>query len=461
VTVTSALELARRLRDREVSSEELVRGCLARIAEHDPALHAFVEVTARRAVRAARRHDRALAGGAPGAPPFLGVPIGIKDINFVRGTFTRAGSRAFRWLWSPVDDRITARLRQAGFVVIGKLATSELGAMPVTEPDIHPPTRNPWRLDVTPGGSSGGSAAAVAAGLLPIAQGSDGAGSIRIPSALCGLYGFKPSRGRVVEHIGPVDPRGLATAGPIAHTVDDAAAMLDVLAGVTVGAPHTAPPPPRPFVELAATPPPPLTIRFTTASPLCATDPEVVAAVERVATLLAELGHHVEEAAGFTGELDEFLPLWQRAISIAPVPWPSRLQPVTRWLHQAGRGLPPAAVRAAQDELARRILAWFGDADLVLTPAVPVPAPAIGAWRELAPRDAFARAAELGCFTAPFNITGQPAASIPAGVASWGVPIGVQLAGRALADATVLAVSRQLEAAMPWIGRRPAGFNAR
>ncbi len=433
-----ALALADRLRRREVSSEELVRASLERIDRLDSQLHAFVEVLGGRARAAARRWDKALAKGGD-LPRFAGVPIGIKDVNFVRATRTRAGSRAFGWLWSPLDDRVVARLRAAGFVIVGKLATSELGATPVTEPDIHPPTRNPWNLEMTPGGSSGGSGAAVASGMVPIAHGSDGAGSIRIPASLCGLYGFKPSRGLVPEPVGRADPRGLAVNGPLARTVDDARAMLEVLSGQSLAAPPSGR----------------LKVRVATGSPLGPSDPEIVAAVRRVAALLAERGHQVSDAPGLSAELDEFLPLWQRAIARAPVPLPSRLQPVTRWLRDGGKILDPGSVDAAQDKLTARILDWFGDADLMLTPGVPVRPPAIGAWKELAPREMFARAAELGAFTAPFNITGQPAAAVPAGVGSWGVPIAVQLAGKVGADALVLAISAQLEEAMPWIDRRP------
>src|SRR5690349_8286044 len=222
LVMASALELARRVRARELSAEELARAYLARIERIDPQVSAFTHVLARAAIADARRKDAALARGrAPDPlPPFWGVPVAVKDLNFVRGSFTRLGSRAFRLFYSPFDDKVVQQLRLGGFVILGKVSTAELGALPVTEPDIHPPTRNPWDLGVTPGGSSGGSAAAVAAGLVPIAQGSDGAGSIRIPSALCHLYGIKPSRGRVVDPYGRPDADQIATCGPIARSVD-------------------------------------------------------------------------------------------------------------------------------------------------------------------------------------------------------------------------------------------------
>jgi amidase len=446
----SALEQAELVRTRRVSSEELTRGYLERIAAKNPHLQAFVTVFEQGALAAARRRDRAIRRGDAGSlPPFHGVPIGIKDLNGVRGTFGRLGSRAFKYLLWPIDDPSVAQLRRGGFVFVGKLATSELGAMPVTEPDIHPPTRNPWDLGVTPGGSSGGSAAAVAAGLLPIAHGSDGAGSIRIPSSLCHLFGLKPSRGRVPN---PFErgPDALTTCGPIARTVADAAAMLDVQAGVTCGNPSRAPLPPLPFLDLARRPPGGLRIRFTTRSPLCETTKEIDQAVRTVASQLSALGHSVEEGGAPDGELSEFLPLWQRLIATAPVLRRSLLQPVTRWLLEPGKLLRAADVQALQKRLERRVLDWFGDADLWLTPTVPVPPPRVGAWAGLPPEEAFRRAAELGAFTAIFNVSGQPAASVPAALSQAGYPIGVQLAGRPLADGVVLAVARQLEEAAPW-----------
>ena len=271
VLSATALEQAALIRTRALSSESLARLYLDRIERIDPQLNAFVALFRRRALADARAKDRLTRAGGP-LPAFHGVPIGIKDLNLVRWAWTRFGTRAALPIFSPVDDRTTASLRRGGFVILGKLATSELGAMPVTETDIHPPARNPWNLQRSPGGSSGGSGAAVAAGLLPIAQGSDGAGSIRIPSAFCHLYGIKPSRGRVANAFGKKDRDILYTCGPIARSVEDAAAMLDVLAGLDVGRPHWAPAPRKPYRELLTEPLRPLRIRFTTRAPMGATD---------------------------------------------------------------------------------------------------------------------------------------------------------------------------------------------
>jgi amidase len=452
VLAATALEQAALIRSRALTSEELVRLYLDRIDRLDGGLNAFVSTFRYRALADARRKDRDVRDGGP-LPAFHGVPTGIKDMNFVRFAWTRMGSRATVPIFSPVDDRTTAAVRRGGFVILGKLATAEMGAMPVTEPDTHPPTRNPWNLWHTAGGSSGGSGAAVAARLLPIAQGSDGAGSIRIPSAFCHLYGFKPSRGRVENAFGRSDVDLLYTCGPMAQSVADAAAMLDVLAGLDVGRPHWAPAPARPYRDTCTTPPRPLRVRVATRSPMVETHPEISAAVTRAARHLEELGHHVEEGTLPEGTLEEFLPLWQHLIATIPLARFSRAQPITRWLGEPGRALRGEDVVARQRQMAARFLRALGDADVWLTPTVAVPPPRVGAFAGRPAAEAFADAARLGAFTAGFNVTGQPAASVPLGLTSEGLPMGVQVVGPLLGDDVVLAVSRQLEEAMPWRAR--------
>jgi amidase len=461
----TALEQAQLIRQGQISSEELVRLYLDRIGRLNPQLNAFTDVFRRRALVTARWKDELRLRLRRPAGPFDGVPIGIKDLNVVRGAPTRWGSRGVPHLIMPFDDLNVAQLRRGGFVILGKLSTSELGAMPVTEPDIHPPTRNPWDLGHSAGGSSGGSGAAVASGMLPIAHGSDGAGSIRIPAAFCHLYGFKPSRGRVRHMFGMNDRQVLYTSGPLARTVDDAAAMLDVMAGIVDGRPHWAPKPERPFAELAKERPPALKVRFNTRAPHGQTHPEIAAAVERTAALLAEMGHDVAEAPLPEGRFEEVLPMWQRLIAQMPVlPWRwSQLQPVTRWLGAAGRRLRPAEVQALHVSIEARLRAALDTADLWLTPTVPQPAPRVGTYAGLDPAHAFSLAAEFGSFTAAFNITGQPAANLPLGLTSDGLPIGVQIGGRLFADGQVLAISRQIEEALPWrqrTRRRNSGASA-
>ncbi len=455
VILASATATAQLLRRGEVSASELTQATLARIAAINPRISAFVEVMAARALRAAKAKDREITrarrrGQQADLPPFIGVPTAVKDLNFIRGSQTHFGSRSFPRLWSPVDDRTVAQLRRAGFVLLGKLATSELGAMPVTEPDTHPPTRNPWHQDFSAGGSSGGSGAAVAAGLLAVAHGSDGAGSIRIPAAFCGVYGLKPSRGRVANAYGQPDRTVLYTCGPLTRSVEDAAAMLDVMAGLSVGTPHWLPRPPHRFSESLQQPLPRLRIHVALETPLSNNvDPAWTAATIAAATALADAGHHVETVAMATGSLDEFIPLYQHMLASVPGVDLERLQPATRWLVAHGRTVPAATARRIAASLAHRVHAWFGEADAVLTPTVIGPPPRVGAFAAMSGEAAFRAAAVYGAFTAPFNLTGHPAASVPVGRSPEGFPIGVQVVGRVARDDLVLGLSRALEQASP------------
>ena len=444
----SAIAQASLIREGQVSSVELIRQTLDRIHELNPRYHAFVSVFDR-AIEVARRKDRVRRRSRDGLPLFHGVPLGIKDLNVVRWTKTRYGSRAVPHLPLPVDDHTVAPLRRAGFVIVGKLSTSEFGAMPVTEPEIHPPTRNPWAADHTSGGSSGGSAAAVAAGMLAVAQGSDGAGSIRIPAAFCQLYGLKPARGRLRNQFGLPDRRLLYTSGPLTRTVGDAAAMLDVMAGLVEGRPHWAPPPSRPFRERSG-PGRRLRIRFIQASRLGPTDPEIVAGLHRAIGVLTSLGHAVEEGSLPDGSLEEFLPLWQHQVAQVPLWSWQRTQSVTGWLGEAGRRLRTSDVNSLFDRLIGRFAPAFAAADMWVMPTVAVPAPRIGAFRGLPAADAFARAAELGAFTAIINLTGLPAVSIPMGQTQAGLPMGLQVVGGPFGEQDLLSLSWDLEEAMPW-----------
>ena len=445
-----ALAQAAAIRAGDIGVEELAALYLRRIATLDEKTHAFVEVIAEEALRCARRADRARPTAVA---PLYGLPIGIKDLNAVRGTFMRMGSRAFPRFLTPADDLVVARIRRAGCIILGKTATSELGALPVTEPDIHPPTRNPWDLGVTAGGSSGGAGAALAAGLIPIAQGSDGGGSCRIPASFCGVVGFKPSRGVVENPFGMDVPDIVWTCGPMARTVEDAAALLDVMAKA---APDPSPlldaaSTPLRFLDLCRRPVRPLRIRLATEVHIVPTTDEVRAATERAAGMLSEMGHHVEAHPALSGiEIDEFLPIWQELVSNVPVPDWTLTQPLTRWLAAEGKKLQRAAVAASIVSIGQRIAAFFGDVDMWLTPTVAVPPFPIGALQGLPPIEMFRRAAQLGAFTGPFNVSGQPAISIPAALSSAGHPIGVQLVGRRGADATVLALGRALEERLQW-----------
>ncbi len=425
----SALDLAARLRRRELSSVELVRHCLDTIRRANPDLGAFVEVAERRALRDAARADARLARGD--RAPFLGVPTAIKDIEHVRGHFTRMGSRAFRWLYAPLDGGTARACRRAGFVLLGKVATSELAILPIID---EPPARNPHDRERYAGGSSGGSAAAVAANMIPIAPGSDGGGSIRIPASFCGLVGWKTSRGALPNPFGLLDRVGISVLGPIARTARDAAALGGVLAGDDR------------YAGACDDRVPPLRVRVLTRSPLVAVEPEVAAAAAAVARRLAEAGHAVDEAPPMDGAIEEFIPIMARMVANVPLlpGMARRLQPSTIWLHGVGRTVSREAYLAAGERLGRRVRAWFGDADVVVTPTVGRLPPRIGELAGGHGEAAFRAAAPLGAFTAPFNVSGQPAISIPAARSAGGLPIGVQLVGRPGADRTLLALAELL-----------------
>ena len=451
----SALAQGEMIRRGDISSEELTSLYLGRIEKLDGKTHAFVEVNADEALRAARKADRAKP---PDGALFYGVPTAIKDLNAVRGTFLRMGSRAFPRLLTPADDLIVARMRRAGFVFLGKTATPELGTLPVTETEIHPPTRNPWDLEVTPGGSSGGAGAAVAAGLVPIAEGSDGGGSIRIPASFCGIVGHKASRAVVENPFGMDVPDIVWTCGPLGRSVEDVAALLDVIAKVPPAAmPNVARASSRPgatYLDACRQTVRPLRVRLATSVHIVETTDEIRAATERVAAMLSEMGHVVEPEPTVSGaEIDEFLPIWQELVANIPVPDWSLTEPLTRWLGQQGKKLQRRDVAATIASIAERILAIFGDADMWITPTVVVPPFPIGALKGLEPIDTFRKAARLGAFTGPFNVTGQPAISLPAALSTQGHPIGVQLVGRRGDDATVLALGRAVEERIGWTKR--------
>ncbi len=426
-----------------ITSEELLHAYLSRIHTVNDVLNAFVSIQRRRALNEARKMDqwRSRLAKQGRLPPFYGVPIGVKDLNFVRRTWTRMGSRGFVPFFSPFDDRTSRSLRRAGFIIVGKLATSELGAMPVTEPDIHPPTRNPYDLGRTPGGSSGGSGAAVAGGLLPIAHGSDAGGSIRIPAAFCGLFGFKPSRGVVPNAYGLDASDLLYSCGPMGRSVRDLRAMVDVLSRRALA----------PAQAQRS-----LRICYSLDNPLVSTREPWRKAVLRVVEALEQAGHQLQAAPMFDGQLRDFLPLYQRLMAQVPLVLDYRCQRVTRWLRKAGSRVKSRDARRQHRSVCARIDQWFSQSDLWITPTVAVSPPAIGAFRNLDAEEAFLEAARLGAFTAAFNVSGQPAGTIPVGTDDLGLPIGVQIVGRRGADSTVLALMEALSAAIqPLAAVRP------
>jgi amidase len=452
-----ATEQARLVREREVSPVELVQLYLERIDRLDPELGAYVTVRADGALADARAKAE-----EPAEAPFHGVPIALKDLDTTRGIRTTFSCRGYAGHVPDFDLAHVARTRAAGFVVLGKTNTPEFGTTAFTDSPLNGPCRTPWDLARNAGGSSGGAAAAVAAGLTPVAQGSDGGGSVRIPASCCGLFGIKPSRGRVSN--APFVPGiGLGTTGPLARTVADAAAYLDVVAGYEWGDPFPAPPPERPFAEEVGAEPGPLRVAVTTDSPLgTAVDDACVTAAREAAELLASLGHEVEEAApdwGGDGLMDDFLPVWQAIPSLYPVPDASVLTPLNRWYLAGAAATTSPEYAAAVGRLqlrARRIAALWARYDLLLTPTLALPPVPLGWDTEPEdPREQFDRAAEFTPFTAAFNVTGQPAVSLPLHWTEEGLPVGVQLVGPPYGETLLLRVSSQLEAARPWAGARP------
>ena len=453
----SAVEQARLVRTREVSSAELVQLYLERIARLDPKLNAFVTVCGDNAIAEAGAID-----AAPGDAPFRGVPIAVKDLTATAGVRTTFSSRAYADFVPDYDTAVVRRLRTAGFVILGKTNTPEFGTTAFTESDLNGATRNPWNLERTPGGSSGGAAAALAAGLTPIAHGTDGGGSIRIPASCCGVFGLKPSRGRVSS--APFSAlEGLSTAGPLSRTVEDAAQLLDVLAGYEPGDPWWAPPPERPFAQAVAEPPGHLRVAVTSTPPIeTPVAPECITALHAAAALFAELGHEVvEETPPWTDPdlFHTFIEVWQTGPALHPIEDLSLITPLNRGLIESARAssaIDYARAVVRLQSIARRTVAFWQDIDIVLTPTLAMPPVPIG-WQQSVEGaiEQLLRNTEFTPFTAIANLTGLPAMSLPLHWSEDGLPIGVQAIGPPAGDAVLLSLAAQLEAARPWVDQRP------
>ncbi|MGB3612417.1 MAG: amidase [Elainellaceae cyanobacterium] len=462
----TALEQAQRIRERQVSPLELVQLYLERIERIDPQLNSYVTVTAEAALEQARSATERLSTDAPETlPPFFGVPIAIKDLSPVNGVRYTLGSAALAENVATFDNAIVTHLKQAGFIMLGKTATPELGTLPYTEPSGFPPTRNPWNTDYTPGGSSGGAAAAVAAALCPIAQGSDGGGSIRGPAHCCGLVGIKPARGRVsVAPIG-YTPGSIATGGPLARTVADAAAFLDVVEGYVVGDPYWLPSPNPSFEAIArdgAQGVPTKRIGLLTEfDDVRATHPDCLNAVLKTAHRLEALGHTVEPIDGANLNcrdlIEPFTVVFRSGIGAAGIP-PEALSPMNQWFlshNDTAAGFFKALWR--MQRVARRLVQQLSPFDAVLLPTYLHPTIKVGEWADLEPEAVMARITEW-IFPCPlFNATGQPVVSLPVDFDSNGLPVGVQLVGCPADEATIIAIAAQLEATYPWTHRPTIG----
>jgi amidase len=451
-----ALEQARLVRDGEVSSRELVQLYLDRIERFDDELKAYVTVVADQALSAAE---------APPPGPFSGVPLPIKDLVETAGIRTTFSCKALADYVPTQDAELVRRLRAAGFVVIGKTNTPEFGITAVTESELNGICRNPWSPGHTPGGSSGGAAAAVAAGLAAIAQGSDGGGSIRIPSSCCGLYGIKPTRGRV-SPAPRGDTYGLSVAGPIARTVSDAAAFLDAVAGSLPGDPYRAPPPERPFLDEVGADPGRLRVGLALEPPHpVPVDDVCVAAASEAAALIEELGHDVEPFS--LPQSEEawrlFAVVWATIPAVYPVDDASLLEPINKTFLEQARQISSADYVRAYTGLqvqGRTFATACAEYDVVLTPTLAKPPVPIG-W-VFEPEDPWEQSRRAGAFTPftpPVNVAGLPAVSVPFTATDDGLPIGIQLIGRAVDEATLIRLSAQLEEARPWADRTPPGYD--
>ncbi len=470
----TVLELAAAIRSGELSPVEITDHYLGRIDRLSDQVGAFYTVThelareqAAAAEKAAVQARRAGDGEAEALPPLTGVPIPIKDLNMVAGVRLTFGCSLFADNVATEDDYVVGALRSAGIVITGKTAAPEFGLPCYTETRIGPPARTPWDLSRSAGGSSGGAAAAVAAGLAPAAQGSDGGGSIRIPASVCGLFGIKPTRGRISG--GPLMPdlAGLSTDGPLARSVADAALLLDAMTCHHPGDMYTQPPLPAGDSFLAAARRDPGRLRIArslqNAVPGADAHPDCVAAYEEASALLASLGHEVEDIELPFGPdaVPQFEMLWSSMATLAPIDpaQEDQLLPLTRYLRERGQQLTAPQLLFAQaylQAIMRPALSLLNGYDALLSPTLARPPVPVGYFDEVAPAENFERQKLFTPYTAVFNLSGQPAVSLPLHWNADGLPIGVMLAGRMGEESTLISLSAQLEAARPWRDRHPA-----
>lgn len=453
-----ALAMAAAVRTGEVTPLELVEHHLARIAQLNDVYDAFITVTAEQA-RAKALSWKGM-GDAPSSP-LAGVPTAVKDQIGTVGVPTSFGSAALRDFISPVDGACAALIDAAGMISLGKTNLPEFAASPYSDNDLGRSTRSPWDLACTAGGSSGGSAAAVAAGLIPVAHGTDGGGSIRIPASACGIFGLKTARGRVSNGPLGVDITGLSCHGALARTVRDAAAFLDVLAVAQIGDPYWAPPLPPGESFLAAANRDPGRLRIAAYADHAGA--EANQAFAEAVELLCSLGHEVEQIGNplGLGLAEQFNTVWAVQQLSMPVPAERErlLRPMTKWWREKGRGVSGERFHNALAALqlgARTALSVFEPFDAVLTPTLAMLPPEPG-WFSAGGigEPEIERQTAFSPYTALFNLTGQPSASLPLHWTDGAIPVGVMLSGRPAGEALLLSLCAQVEAARPWAHRRP------
>jgi amidase len=455
----------------DASPAELVDAAIDRVEKLNGELNAVIHPLYERARAAVRK-------GLPDGP-FTGVPIVVKDLDgMLAGAPYHAGNQALKAAHyvAGTTSYLFEKLERAGFVIVGKSNTPEFGLMPTAEPQAYGPTHNPWNVAHSSGGSSGGSGAAVASGMVPVGHAGDGGGSIRIPASMCGVFGLKPTRGRV--SLGPEEHEawaGLVMRHVVTRTVRDSAAVLDVLQGYMTGDWYTAPPPARAYADEVGAPPPKLRIGVRTTAPLglATVDPECIAAVDDAARLLESLGHTVvadtAPAALDDGALLETFTTVMLSSLRADMTFVEGVigRPVTAddmepgtWANlEAAQGIDAGSYVRSLTKMqgwARSVIAWWLDDgfDLLLTPTLSEPPPKLGDLTH--PETGGSRLLPFVIFTAPFNVTGQPAMSVPLGMSAGGLPIGIQLVGAPYREDVLFRVAAQLEQARPWADRRPA-----
>jgi amidase len=461
VAFAGAARQAEMVRAGEVSPTELVRLCLDRIERLDPQLNSFRKVFPERALLEAQQAEARRQGGDD--RPLLGVPIAIKDEVDVAGEINLHGTDAFTEP-AAADSEMVRRLREAGAIVVGLTHLPEMAICGFTESATYGVTRNPWNPQRSPGGSSGGSGSAVAAGLVPIASAGDGGGSIRIPAASCGLFGLKPQRGRVSLAPDLEGWNGLAVLGCLSRNVLDTALWLDIVSGGSKepGAPS---PPERPFVESAQASPGKLRIAWSTAAPRAAAPPTVSdavkGAVSDAAALLGSLGHEVAQhdpAWGGIGNNITARFLRGVAEDVGRVPHPERLERRTRGFGRLGSLLPDGLFEralAAREADAARVNAIFDSFDLLMTPVMGDTALPVRRWEGQGALRTVLGMSRFYPYCVPWNHLGNPAMSVPAGIAADGMPLAVQIIGRPGDEATLFSLAAQLEVERPWADKRP------
>src|SRR3984957_20450872 len=455
----AAHELRDLILKKEIKLREVAEFFIARVEKLNPKLGAFMTITPERALADAERLDK-MSDAERNRAPLFGVPYSIKDLNWTSDITTSMGSKNYENFMPLADDNTVTQMRNSGGILLGKTTTPEIGGRPTTEGGLCPPARNPWNLEHTAGGSSGGAGSALAAGLGPIAQGSDGGGSIRIPSACCGVVGIKPSRGRVsLSPIAGEAWAGFATDGPMARTVRDVATMLDVMHGPVVGDPYWAPPPITSFKAAVESAPRQLRIGLITKTALSKVDSETLDALDSAAKVFEQMGHRVEPITCDPGGRlrDIVIPVICAGVGSTPVKDINLVDPVVRALWDAGQKITAVEyiTKVTQmHNMSREIVQELPPYDAVISPVTSSPAVKLGTLPSH-PGKYLDELLEWIPFTFPFNATGQPGFSVPNGFSKSGLPLAMQIVGRQADEVTIIGLAAQFEKPRPWKDKHP------